>query len=315
MHKNLPIVVVTCIRDLPMLCLQAESMKTYYNTWLPKDYAKTDLYIVVNEPKEKLDHWNAHFEHISKEYDRFNVTVLYRDQFINDWDTWIPSDKNPWAVGWETQQILKLAIAEKIQAVGYFLLDSQNFLTNAWGTLMYPIIDGKLPYRPAIFNMPMSIWEDYSNILNLQNVKPNEKTLNICTPLFFNTELVCSLLKTKSTLGEFSSWFRTASRIKSEFTLYYLWAEKQGGFDKFHYEAPSWAGHFLRDNKNFSLEFAKFIDNIGKIPHQAWVSVNHRAWGDMTDDQYQILKTKLKELGLFDSHFDKYRSEYVDIKI
>jgi hypothetical protein len=45
------------------------------------------------------------------------------------------------------------------------------------------------------------------------------------------------------------------------------------------------------------------------------VSVNHRAWGDMSEEQYSIIRLKLKELGLFDGHFEIYRSEYVDIKI
>lgn len=315
MHENLPIVIVTCNRDLPMLHLQAESMKNYYNSWLPADYPKTDLYVVVNEPKERLHKWNINFEHIKKEYERFNVTVIYRDEFKCNWDRWIPSLKNPWAVGWETQQILKLAIAEYINAPGYFLLDSQNFLTNAWGTSMYPIIDGKLPYRPAEFNMPISIWQDYCSTLELTNVEPDEKTLNICTPLFFHTELVKSLLRTKYNLNEFALWFKKASNIKSEFTLYHLWAEKSGGLEKYHYKTPSWAGHFLRDNANFSLEFNNFIKSIKTIPHQAWVSVNHRAWGDMSEEQYSIIRLKLKELGLFDGHFEIYRSEYVDIKI
>lgn len=297
-----------------MLCLQAESMKTFYNTWLPEDY-KTDLFIIVNEPNDRLDHWNAHFEHISKEYIRFNVKVLYRDQFKANWGQWIPSDKNPWAVGWETQQILKLAVANIIDAPGYFLLDSQNFLTNTWGTLMYPIVDGRLPYRPSEFNMPISIWNDYCSTLALGNVVPNEKTLNICTPLFFHTGLVKSLLNTQPSLEDFSQWFKSASRIKSEFTLYHLWAEKNGGLETYHYKSPSWAGHFLRDNVNFSLEFNKFVESVKKVPHQSWVSINHRAWGDMSEKQYSELKLKLKELGLFDGHFDKYRSEYIDIKI
>jgi len=315
MHKNLPIVIVTCIRDLPMLCLQAESMKTYYNNWLPHDYPKTDLYIVVNEPNDRRDHWNAHFEHISKEYARFNVTVIYRDDIENNWNQWIPSDKNPWAIGWETQQILKLAVANYIDETGYFLLDSQNFLVNSWGTLMYPVIDGKLPYRPAEFNMPISIWNDYCKTLELTNTVPNNKTLNICTPLFFHTELVKSLLQVKPSLNEFTTWFKSASTIKSEFTLYHLWAEKHGGLDKYHYEVPSWAGHFLRDNINFDYEFDTFVNQIRKLSHQSWISINHRAWGDMNEEQYNILKLKIKELGLFDGHFDKYRSEYVDIKI
>lgn len=315
MNENLPIVIVTCIRDLPMLCLQAESMKTYYNNWLPHDYPKTDLYIIVNEPNDNRYHWDSHFEHIIKEYERFNVTVIYRDEFNCSWDHWTPSIKNPWAVGWETQQILKLAIANYINAPGYFLLDSQNFLVNSWGTIMYPIIDGRLPYRPAEFNMPISIWQDYCATLELGNISPNNKTLNICTPLFFHTELVRSLLRTQSNLSDFAVWFKTASKIKSEFTLYHLWAEKNGGLEKYHYETPSWAGHFLRDNINFSLEFNNFIKSIRTISHQSWVSINHRAWGDMSDEQYNILKLKLKELELFDGHFEKYRLEYVDIKI
>lgn len=61
-HLNLPVVVVTCIRDLPMLALQAESMNIYYNSWVPDTIARTKLYIIVNEPDNLLPHWNAHFE-------------------------------------------------------------------------------------------------------------------------------------------------------------------------------------------------------------------------------------------------------------
>ena len=316
MTKNtIPLVVISCLRDIPMLALQAQSLHTYYQDWLPEDQRFADLFIVVNEDsKEQQLEWLEQYNGIVKEWHRcFNVKILYKDDFQASWHSWIPSDKNPWAVGWETQQILKFAIANFIDSPGYLVLDSQNFLVSSWSTDVYLSKDGRLPYRPAEFNMPKSIWDDYCRALNI-SVEPTDKTLNICTPIFFSTELVKSLLQTKSNLYEFSEWFKSASRIKSEFTLYHLWAEKNGGLLKYHYEAPSWAGYFLRDNPDFATEFNNFISKIRFLPRQAWVSINHRAWGDMTDEQYVILKAKLEEMFMYGGYFDEYRKNYVDLK-
>jgi hypothetical protein len=315
MTKNtIPLVVVSCLRDMPMLALQAHSMHLYYQDWLPEDQRFADIFIIVNEDTETdQKEWLKQYQGIVQEWHRcFNIKILYKHEFQASWHSWIPSNKNPWAVGWETQQILKFAIADFIDAPGYLVLDSQNFLVSSWSTDVYLSKDGRLPYRPAEFNMPISIWKEYCNELNL-SVEPNDKTLNICTPIFFNTELVKSLLHTKSSLYEFAEWFKSASKIKSEFTLYHLWAEKTGGLLKYHYEAPSWGGYMLRDNPNFEAEFDMFMSKIRHLPRQAWVSINHRAWGDMTDNQYEILKTKLDSMFMYGGHFDDYRKNYVHI--
>ena len=315
MEKTIPLVVISCLRDIPMLALQAKSMHTYYQDWLPENQRFADIFIIVNEDqKTDQNEWLKQYQDIVQEWHKcFNIKIIYKHEFQANWNSWIPSVSNPWAVGWETQQILKFAIVEFIDAPGYLVLDSQNFLVSSWSTDVYLSKDGRLPYRSAEFNMPMSIWKVYCHALDI-SVEPDDKTLNICTPIFFNTALVKSLLQTKSNLYEFSEWFKSASRIKSEFTLYHLWAEKNGGLLKFHYEAPSWTGYFLRDHKDFDKEFSTFISNIRSLPRQAWISINHRAWGDMSEEQYQLLKNKLASMFLYGGYFDNYRRNYVDIK-
>jgi hypothetical protein len=315
MKKTIPLVVISCLRDMPMLALQAHSMHVYYQDWLPHHRRSADIFIIVNEDsKSNQQKWLSQYEcMVQKWHEPFNIIILYKTDFEAGWNSWIPSNANPWSVGWETQQILKFAIAEHVDSHGYLVLDSQNFLVNSWSTDFYISDDGKLPYRPATFNMPKSIWEDYCKELDL-TLEPDDKTLNICTPIFFNTNLVKSLLKSKSNLYEFSLWFKSASRIKSEFTLYHLWAEKHNGLLNYHYESPSWAGYFLRDNPNFENEFNTFIKEIRHLSRHAWVSINHRAWGDMTEEQYRIIKNKLHEMYMFGGYFDDYRQDYIDIK-
>ena len=107
MVKNIPIVVISCNRDIDMLALQAHSLYTYYESWLTDEQRSADIYIVVNESGEKVDHWNEQYNSRIKEWHRpFNVKILYKDDFVGDWNAWIPSQVNPWAVGWEVQQIL-----------------------------------------------------------------------------------------------------------------------------------------------------------------------------------------------------------------
>lgn len=297
-----------------MLVLQAHSLYVYYESWLADEQRSADIYIVINESGDAVDAWHKHYHNsIEKWFKPFNVKLLYKDDFLGDWSLWIPSVINPWAVGWEVQQILKLAVASHIDAPGYLILDSQNFLVNSWSTKFYPVLDNKLPYRPASFNMPMDMWESYCRALDIVAF-PNDKTLNICTPLFFHTKLVRSLLSSKQNLAEFTRWFKTIPNSKSEFTLYYLWAEKNGGIAKYHYEAPSWGGYYLRDHPNFDQEFNHYVSNLKTVARHAWTSINHRAWGDMNEQQYKQLQVELDKLHLYGGYFDEYRSNYVNIK-
>lgn len=306
MNEIIPLITVTCVRDLALLDLQAQSISQYLSVNCP-------VYLVVNEeyPAEWDEFFNKHLRHYYKNH---QLTILYRNDFQGEWAQWIPHAINPWAVGWETQQILKLAISTKINSKGYFILDSQNFLIDHWSTELYNGADDKIPYRYGHFVMPMEIWDQYSNALGINIDPPTKDTMSICTPMFMNTSLVNSLIESNGGLLEFSKWFKNSSRIKSEFILYLLWAEKNGGLLKYHFCVPDWSNPYLRDSREFEKDFDYFINFIGKVKSHVWVSANHRSWGDMTDHQYSELCSKLSSYNLI-PHFDKYRSEYIDIKI
>jgi hypothetical protein len=306
MTKNTPIITVTCVRDLPLLDLQAQSIFHYLDRNMP-------VYLIVNEedPTEWFTFFDQHLRHY---YQNHTLTVLTRNNFKGAWNTWIASNINPWAVGWETQQVLKLVVAEYIKEPQYLILDSQNFLIREWSTEYYD--SDKTPARPGHFVMPTEIWKQYSKNLNIDVELPTSDTMSICTPIFFNTDVVKQLIEHTGDYENFALWFKNASRIKSEFILYALWLEKQGGLSKFHkmFTVPEdWGNPMLRDC-NSAEEFDFFIGNVGIHYTHAWVSANHRAWGNMTDEQYQKLCDKLKTYMLV-PHFTDYRTSYVDLKI
>jgi len=306
MNKNTPVVTVTCIRDLPLLALQAQSIFHYLDKNMP-------VYLIINE--EDPSTWFSFFDkNIRHYYQNHKLTVLTRNNFKGAWNNWIPSKVNPWAVGWETQQILKLLVAEIVQESQYLILDSQNFLISNWSANLYD--SDKVPARSGHFTMPVEIWEQYSKNLNVTVELPTSNTMSICTPIFFNTYVVNQLIEHTGGYEHFAQWFKNASRIKSEFILYALWLEKLGGLDKFHnmiLVIDDWGNPMLRDCQS-SEEFEGFLSFIGVHQPHAWVSINHRAWGNMTDLQYQQLTSKLQTYNLT-PNFIEYRNTYVDIKI
>lgn len=302
--KNTPVITVTCERDLPLLELQAQSISLYLDKNCP-------IYLIVNE--NDCSNWLSLFDKkIRHHYQNHKLTILFRNSFEGYWWQWIPSAINPWHVGWETQQILKLAIAKHLDSEAFLICDSQNFLIKEWSA-DYELPENTIPYRTGIFSMPIEIWEQYCQALDVKLSSPTNETISMCTPIFMHTQLVQGLLTTKGGVEGFSQWFKNASRVKSEFILYTIWAEKHGGIHKLHQKVPDWGGPYLRDSKTFSDDFEKFIEFIGVVPTHAWVSANHRSWGDMTEDQYNRLKIKLSEYNLYPK-FEEYRSSYVDYK-
>jgi len=307
MTEIIPIVTITCLRDLPLLDLQAQSISAYLDTNCP-------LYLIVNE-KDPTE-WNLHFNsHLRHYYDKHQLTIIYLADFEGAWAEWIPSDKNPWSVGWETQQVLKLAISKHLNCKRYLVLDSQNFLVTAWSPTQYGLINGKVPCRAGHSVMPQEIYNDYLKTLDVDNPLHTIGMMSICTPIFFHTDLVKHLIDSTGGVKKFTQWFKNASRIKSEFILYELWAEKNGGAYAYHYMIPAiedWASPYLRDCRT-EQEFEEFFNMLGKHKPNAWASANHRAWGNMTNAQYQRLLEKLKTYNLFPK-FDEYRSTYIDLK-
>jgi hypothetical protein len=308
MNETIPIVTVTCFRDLPLLDLQAQSISNYLSSECP-------LYIIVNE--ENPAEWDKYFnERLRHYYSRHKLTIFYRQDFESAWNEWLPSQKNPWSVGWETQQVLKLAISKYLNSTRYLVLDSQNFLVRSWNPAQYGLINGKVPCRAGHSVMPQEIYDDYVNTLNVTNPLHTIGMMSICTPIFFHTGLVKSLINSNGGIKKFTQWFKDASRIKSEFILYELWAEKNGGAYAYHYMVPDiedWANPYLRDCRT-DEEFESFFNVLGSHTPNAWASANHRAWGNMTAEQYSRLSTKLGTYNLV-PRFDEYRATYTDIKI
>lgn len=310
MTNNTPIVTVTCLRDIPLLDLQAQGISQYLDT-------NTPVYIIINEedPSQWVDYFAKHLKHY---YSKHKLTLLHRGVFDIDWQQWVPSLVNPWAVGWETQQVLKLAISAYFKTQSYVILDSSNFLIRSWNPDQYTNIDGLIPCRVGPSGLPYSLWADYARGLGLPEVlatHPNQATINSfpATPMYLCTDLITGLINTKGGINKFSTWFKHASPTKSEFILYAVWLEYHGGLNKFHQEVEDWGNPYLRDSRtHFAQNFEEYINFVGEHLPLCWSSINHRSWGDMTDEQYTRMIDKLAEFNLV-PHFEDYRTKYVDI--
>ena len=288
-----PLVTVTCVRDLPLFELQAQSMSLY-----APDNA--DIIIIVNEqdPTEWNDYFNTHIRHY---YSRHNLTVKYLSDFLLDIQS---SD------GWDIQQTLKIVIGRRgINADRYLVLDSQNFLIKPLYYLQHPVKDGLVPFRTGEFVMPWTIWRNYARALELESFHPPEDAMSMCTPLWFKTDLIKSLIREHGNEYGFSKWFNEVSKIKSEFMLYYLWGEKQGGFRKHHYRIGDWAGPYLRDGIDFDKDVEKFLLEAGASIFIPFTSINFRAWGEMGEAQYTQVCEKLQQFGLT-PNFEEFRKTY-----
>ena len=296
--QKIPLVTVTCARDLHLLELQAQSIQQHL-------VASHDVYIVVNESDTIawFEYFNQNIKHYYKQH---NLTIICRDEFDVQWALWVNGKVNNWSSGWVTQQILKLIVANKIPQTAYLVLDSQNFLIKEFDT----VLEDKIPFRPGNFSMPRSTWDGYAKLFGVTYLEPNNDVMSICTPIYLNTEIVDSLIKNFLGTREFSKWFNSIPG-KSEFILYYLWAQTKGLFDMCHYKTDDWASPYLRDSDTFDEDFKKFIEFVGVHEPHKWVSINHRSWGDMTDKQYNSLLDKLSDYNL-NPNFTEYRKYYLE---
>lgn len=286
-----PFVTVTCTRDLALLELQAQSMSLYAPSG-------TKVYLVVNE--QDPTEWKAYFnEKIRHYYKDLFLTVHYLNEF---------EVEHKWA-GWYDQQHLKFAISEKIAESSYLILDSQNFLIRKWNYTHFPIKDNKVPYRTGAFVMPSETWHDYAAALGATVSAPGNDTMSICTPIWFNTGLVKSLIAKQGGFREFSKWFNRSSRVNSEFMLYAIWAECNGGIKNYHYRCYDWGNPYLRDSDKFDSDFQEYLNKLGVSATHVFTSINHKSWGILSDEQYAELCARLAKYKLT-PNFDSYRLAY-----
>lgn len=294
--KACPLVTVTCQRDLWLLDLQAQSFDRYL-----QDGSST--IIIVNEKDPSA--WNeVFFKDIEKWYKRHNYRIFYSKDFDIDWDLFY---KNEVVTGWFRQQILKLAVSEKLDSNFYFILDSQNFLVNYW-SFKSRFVDGKLPYRANQLGWAKKAYEGYAGLFGLSDCADQDK-MSISTPIYMKTDLVKTLIATKENLKNFSQWFFSYGEEKSEFALYLAWVEYNGGIEKYHYKAHNWVHPMLRDSFEFEKDVEYFVENVAKMPYHRWSSINFRSWLDMNPQQLNSVINKLRFLGL-EPNFKKFRQEY-----
>jgi hypothetical protein len=295
------LVTVICDRDLALYELQAESISRYLEPG-----QQIVLAINENDPTKFLDYYHTT---LSKYLKNHSVTIFTKADFDVVWDQHHKSHYE----GWANQQIIKLIIADKIVTDYYLVLDSQNFLYREFNLSQAVNNKGQYPYRTSRMVMPNNIWSAYSLNLNYNRPVPDTDIMSICTPIYFHTNLIKSAIDEHTSIREFSTWFSSLSKIKSEFIWYYIWAETHGGIDKYHYCAErqaDWAAPYLRDSNQFALDFSQFISKLGIHHSHKWASINHRSWGDMTNQQYNDLLVKLGTFGL-NPNFDQYRKHYV----
>lgn len=304
-------VIVGCNRDLALLEFQAQSIKKYLTT-------PQDILLIVNEPDPTsfLNKLNK----FKDCYEKHNLSIKTLDDF----------DYRPLR-NYDNQQVLKLA-ASKITDKHLLILDCQNFLFRPYIEL--PVFDDKIPYRRASYSMNPNIWFQYCEKLEKQ-LPINLHNMCLSTPMYLHSSVIRNMLDSFGGLDAFSKWFNTATNSKSEFVLYLQWCERFHGLEHFHYlesDFYNWAGPYLRDDPLFSKKFDNYLDQLLERirypgvpksnivlrdykPKCCWTSINHRAWGDMSDAQFEKLSKLLKEVKLDTSCIIEYRKNYIHIPI
>lgn len=289
-----PIVVVTCLRDIPLLALQAQSISKYLK-------GSHDIIIIVNEDKNSAE-WTELFNTYCKDwYKKHKLQLIYKKDFDCEWS----KNKNSRYRGWDNQQLLKLAISDKIKSNCYLVLDSQNFLVMPWSTGNYPTKNNLVPGRNGVFRMSEDTVKMYAKELQ---VSPTIPTMSLSTPIFLKTDIVQSLIKRWDDLTNFSQWFFNTDNYISEFLLYHVWLEKNQGYNSHHYSVEwPWNGPMIRTNDADSSSLEFFCKNLGKNK-EAWVSITHSSWSSFSKIEKQKLSNTLKKHNL---DIEKSGFEYI----
>lgn len=296
-------VVIGCERDIALLEFQAQSLEKYLTEG-------QSILLIINE--EKPNDFLKKFTKFKHHYDKFNLEIFNKKEF--DF-----TGKQPYV----DQQILKLAAAT-VTNNHLLVLDCQNFLCKPYVDL--PVFDDKVPYRHGMYSMDETIWHQYCERLG-HNLPVGLHNMCLATPIYMHTGVIRHLINNYGGLSKFSDWFYTATQSKSEFALYLQWCEKNKGLHHYHYlesDFYDWAGPYLRDHPEFDSIFDIYLSQLSEriaykghsaglsvirnyIPKWCWSSINHRAWADMTDWQFNQLTTLLEDVKLDTKCMVNYR--------
>lgn len=193
----------------------------------------------------------AEVQQVSIAFERWQSLGL---QVISE-ETLVPELANyPKMRGWRKQQIVKLAIAEKMHAKFYLTFDADVICLKPL-TAEKLIVDGKALLQYEQRAQHPKWWKASARILNM-NANVGDPRLGMTvTPAILATELVKALIQQltlKSTKQNWVNWLCQLHLPKhpknwllhrflmlkwTEYSLYYLCAHKLGLLDKYHVTA------------------------------------------------------------------------------
>ena len=215
------LVTIICHRDRWGVELLCRTMDKYLNP--------CNVIFVLNEDDEKANILNQWFQEMCMPHlKKFSVKIYRKYQF------WKKEHENHLSEfeyeGWVDQQVLKLAISEKVVTEHYLLLDAKNFFVRPTDILE---IGHKHPEpstwcEPILQNWIVTCLETFS--LSIPS-KPIRLTANI-TPYVIRRDSAKDLVKYFGGNGFLFKWFSMESRKEkhspSEFFLYEIWTMFRG---------------------------------------------------------------------------------------
>jgi hypothetical protein len=212
---NMELVTVTCLRDLPEMLLQAESISKFLEPCIH--------WVIINEEHINHSFWE---EHLRPYYKNHQLNIIFPD-----WNTISCSSS-----GYTKQQFYKFDISRHIQSSKYLILDSKNFFirsckiidwSNQVGSNWVMDFGKKNLWYPLI--------EQYKKILKMEE-KHNNFCMSIHTPFVMEKHII-NKYGIDNILRDFSL---TEGYLYSEFLFYSLISEKFGYFNPMQTGPASW---------------------------------------------------------------------------
>lgn len=207
---EITIVTVVFKKELPLLYLQAKSIKKFLNVNLKK------IFIIVNDKLSKDEKISLNSSYNEIIGGKINFEIITSDKLIN-------KEHLSSTPGWKSQQILKLKIHKLISTSHYLTLDAKNHLIRELKNK--DLFTNKKPIAYVKYNYG-DYWKNYISdsrkVLKISNGKRINYFIPPSTPYMLITEEVKNL---SNHLRSNNSSIMDAilNRGATEYLLYYLY--------------------------------------------------------------------------------------------
>ncbi len=204
---TLAFVSVVFEAEFGLLGIQARSMARY----LPVD--ATDEIIVIDNSRRGmpaplvrrlLEDYGPHASHVS---------ILRSDDIT----------KVRGAVGWRTQQVLKLLVATRLRAERFVLLDAKNHFVGQWSPSLFEAPDGRMLVGMSAYDTH-PLRRDLEHVLRYLHIDPAQHVgsfTSTVTPFVLSTALVRELI---TEIEASSGRSFTREFVKNDLTEFFVYA-------------------------------------------------------------------------------------------